>query len=71
MPMYEYQCTECGFKFDELVKSSDETVPCPKCQSEKTFRLISMFSAQGTSSPAGSGGGSCNASSCSSKSCFT
>ncbi|MDD3731386.1 MAG: zinc ribbon domain-containing protein [candidate division Zixibacteria bacterium] len=70
MPMYEYQCTDCGHKFDELVKNASEVIPCPKCGSERTFKLISMFSAAGTSSPAGRGG-SCNTSNCSTKSCFT
>jgi putative FmdB family regulatory protein len=31
MPLYEYECEECGFEFEELVKSSEEPSCCKKC----------------------------------------
>ncbi|MDE5943164.1 MAG: zinc ribbon domain-containing protein [Clostridia bacterium] len=31
MPVLQYACTNCGKKFDELVKQHDETVRCPDC----------------------------------------
>ena len=35
MPLYEYRCTSCGYKFEKIQKFSDapEQV-CPKCQGE-------------------------------------
>ena len=34
MPIYEYECTSCGHKFDMLVKMDLAPPPCPKCSSE-------------------------------------
>ena len=45
MPIFEYKCADCGAKFDELVGSPDEEVPCPKCKSEKTEKQLSVFAA--------------------------
>ncbi len=58
MPLYEYECKKCGNKFEKLVFSSDsEDVKCPKCKSNETKRILSLFSskASGCSSPVGSG----------------
>ncbi len=54
MPLYEYRCADCGAKFDELVASADEKVACPKCQSSKAEKLLSVFAA---SVPSGAGAG--------------
>ncbi len=44
MPIYEYQCKDCGEKFEKLVfLSHPETVYCPKCESENTEKKISAF----------------------------
>ncbi len=44
MPIYEYQCKDCGHRFDEL-RSYDEPDPsCPKCESLKTAKLVSRTS---------------------------
>jgi len=41
MPTYEYQCLNCGYKFDVFQKVNDEPLKqCPKCQGE-IKRLIS------------------------------
>ncbi len=35
MPTYEYECTKCRYKFEELQKITDPPLKnCPKCQSE-------------------------------------
>lgn len=35
MPLYEYRCTSCGYKFEKIQKFSDEPESvCPKCQGE-------------------------------------
>lgn len=32
MPTYEYQCENCGYKFEKFQKMSDEPLKeCPKC----------------------------------------
>lgn len=46
MPIYEYICRDCDAEFEELVFSTDETVPCPKCGSEKTEKLMSACSSK-------------------------
>lgn len=41
MPIYEYKCRECGFEFEELMSSDDDSPQCPKCGSSKTEKLMS------------------------------
>jgi len=69
MPIYEYICTKCQHKFEQLVLPGKEVkIVCPKCQSPEVKKLLSAF---------GIGGGgsrlknSCGCSSCSSSSCST
>ena len=47
MPLYEYKCKECEEEFEALVsfKDADSGIKCPRCDSEKTDRLLSVFSA--------------------------
>jgi len=43
MPLYDYQCMDCGHAFEEFSKVDDrlkmEKNPCPKC-SNKSLKLI-------------------------------
>lgn len=61
MPIYEYQCTQCGKKFEALrsISVDDSELKCPKCGAEHPQRAISMFttsgSSGGTCTPASSG----------------
>ena len=68
MPLYEYQCNECGEGFEKVVpfSASNQNQTCPICQSQDTRKKISRFAsfgeAQGaaslsTSSSCGSRGG--------------
>jgi len=41
MPIYEFQCQKCGYKFEQLVLGHEKP-RCPKCQS---LRLKKFFSA--------------------------
>ena len=43
MPIYEYQCSDCGKTFDVLhkVRETEEDIVCPTCNSTKHVRLIS------------------------------
>ena len=42
MPIYEYQCQECGFQLDKLQKVTDAPLlTCPECNSDSLKRLVS------------------------------
>jgi len=43
MPIYEFQCTDCGEKKEILFKNSDEKIEmkCNKCGSENLQRVLS------------------------------
>ena len=45
MPIYEYACPDCGHKFDEIQKFSDDPITvCPKCAKQNVKKLISQTS---------------------------
>jgi len=44
MPVYEFECEECGERFDELSPVGAESAPCPECRSTRTRRLWSRVS---------------------------
>lgn len=75
MPIYEYQCSECGCKFEKRrpIDQADAAIACPQCGCEHARRGLSRFAAFSkgsggtTSAVAGSGG----CSGCSSHSCGT
>ncbi len=48
MPLYEFQCTECGHPFEELVRASSAIVEvkCPVCDSEHVRRKVSLFASK-------------------------
>jgi len=42
MPIYEYQCKDCGHQFDVLQKMSDEPLrDCPECMEPALTKLVS------------------------------
>ena len=42
MPIYEYQCEECGHKLEKLQKISDEPLKfCPQCGNQSLKKLVS------------------------------
>ncbi len=67
MPMYEYQCSKCEERFEELVANEEDeaNVECTGCGSTKVFRVLSAFSvnaggaSQGTAIPPCATGGGC------------
>jgi putative FmdB family regulatory protein len=61
MPLYEYKCSDCGTCFDALraMKEADAPIACPKCGSENTRRMISLFSALGSEGVIAGAGTSC------------
>jgi putative FmdB family regulatory protein len=47
MPIYEYQCKECGHTHEALQKMSDEALTdCPACHKSALEKLISATSFQ-------------------------
>ena len=70
MPIYEYQCSQCGAEFEKLVRRQNETVLCPQCQCPELTRLPSLFgfSSGGeftSSAPSEDSCGSCSHTHCS------
>ena len=58
MPIYEYTCSKCKKKFEQLVRSmkaADDPAKCPECGSDQTARSLSVFA---VSSADGGGGAS-------------
>ncbi len=45
MPLYEYECADCGERFETLVSArrKDDPKKCPGCGSEATERVPSTF----------------------------
>jgi putative FmdB family regulatory protein len=47
MPLYEYTCQKCDHSFEALV-FGEEKVECPKCQTSKVERMLSLPARPGT-----------------------
>lgn len=58
MPIYEFECKNCGVFFETFLLKSDEKVFCPNCKSENVIKLISAPNLSGTyDGGSGCGGG--------------
>ena len=53
MPIYEFECEECGVRFEELVAVEGKAA-CPACGSERLRRLYSGVAPPGRQ-PRGAG----------------
>lgn len=42
MPLFEYVCRKCGYRFEALVLGSKQPA-CPKCQSSDLQQEVSAF----------------------------
>jgi putative FmdB family regulatory protein len=65
MPIYEYQCSDCGNKFEKLMGFSDPNIQspeCPGCQSENTQKRLSTIAAYNSSSAGQASAPSCGSS---------
>jgi putative FmdB family regulatory protein len=40
VPIYEFECSKCGARFEELVRAG-QTAPCPQCKSSEVERRYS------------------------------
>jgi len=74
MPIYEYFCPQCNFKFELLrpLSQVDEIASCPYCHSSAK-RIFSSFASpsKGADEISTSIGGSSPCSTCSATSCAT
>lgn len=75
MPLYEYYCADCGFKFEALRRMSqaDDPIACVRCKGMNTSRAISAFAAlsKGAGGETRSLGGASGCAGCSATSCAT
>jgi putative FmdB family regulatory protein len=47
MPIFEFECSKCGYQFEELVRRSGQNgVSCPKCRGKRLRRMMSTFSSR-------------------------
>lgn len=71
MPLYEYVCSKCDFRFDLLrpISRSDEEASCPRCQNraKRVFSTFASFSRDSGGVTTPLGGSPCT--SCSTTSC--
>lgn len=60
MPIFEFECAECGKRFEELVRSANavDEVVCPGCRSQSVRKKISTFAAKVSGGSASSYGAS-------------
>jgi putative FmdB family regulatory protein len=75
MPIYEFNCTNCGRDFETLVFSAEESINCPACGSQEARKLMSGFNRAGGSEQMGDmaamGGGGCGCGGCGGGHCAT
>jgi putative FmdB family regulatory protein len=43
MPIFEYQCRECGERFERIVRFPREAATCKHCGSKRVEQLLSTF----------------------------
>lgn len=61
MPIFEFQCEECGEIFEELILGSQSgKVSCKKCKSTKVKKLISQVAFKSGNKFVSSLGASCS-----------
>jgi putative FmdB family regulatory protein len=42
MPLYEYSCRQCDNEFEMLVFADQEAVECPRCESARVEKKMSI-----------------------------
>jgi putative FmdB family regulatory protein len=62
MPIYEFECQDCGKPFETLVSGfSTDNVKCPACSSKEVKKKISSFAVKGSNFGSGNfGTATCN-----------
>ncbi|MCL5006337.1 MAG: zinc ribbon domain-containing protein [Acidobacteria bacterium] len=49
MPIFEYQCQDCGAQFEKISYASDVKILCKNCSSPRVRKLLSVFAVSGAS----------------------
>jgi len=50
MPIFDFECQECGKKFDLMISNADKgKAKCPECHSPKIKQMLSLFNTGGGS----------------------
>jgi len=50
MPIFDFQCQECGKKFDLMIANADKAkATCPECHSPNLKQMLSAFNTGGGS----------------------
>jgi putative FmdB family regulatory protein len=49
MPIFEYECRDCGATFERLVTTAAGEVVCRDCASPRVDKLLSVFAVAGPS----------------------
>lgn len=54
MPLYEFQCVQCGAEFEMILRfsESDQKPDCPRCQGKFTRKKLAQVAAIGASQTA-------------------
>lgn len=68
MPIYEYECLNCGRNFEKIIFSKNEEINCTSCNSNKVRKRVSAFgmkTGEKFSSPSGSACNTCSSGNCS------
>jgi putative FmdB family regulatory protein len=47
MPIFEYECRDCGARFEKIVASSTKKTVCKQCSSPRVKQLLSVFAVSG------------------------
>ena len=55
MPIYEYECQQCGRRFEYFLRSGgdEKKVKCSKCGAENPKRVVSSFVSKSSDSSCG------------------
>jgi putative FmdB family regulatory protein len=48
MPLFEYQCSACGHRFEALVIGTRQPDKCPRCAAQTIEKQVSTFGVGGT-----------------------
>lgn len=67
MPIYEFDCHNCGDQFEALVFSISkvQNVTCPQCESSNVKKKVSTFAVKGSAGSSNSASSFSSAASCS------
>ena len=60
MPIYEYECGDCGTRYERLVLSKSQKIDCPRCHSARKTLRLSVFSTTGKAGGSAEAPGACS-----------